>query len=104
MEISDFYVIFVVENETDMKTDKELYQIFEVDTCTQSYAMEYTLIGAVDLDDLIKHLPDILKEMGKSYNERRQMMKDFKEWPPKEIGGAYTDTPYKALSCYGYYE
>lgn len=87
-----------------MKTDKELYPIFEVDTCIQSYAMEYTLIGAIDLDDLLKHLPNILKEMGKPYKERRQMMEDYKVWHPKVVEGTYTDKPYVPLSTYAYYE
>lgn len=87
-----------------MKTDKELYQIFSVDTCTQSYSIEYTLIGAKDVDDLLVHLPDILKEMGKPYQERRQLLKDYKTWTPDAIEGAYTDRPYEPLSIYGYYE
>ena len=87
-----------------MKTDKELYPIFSVDTCTQSYSVEYTLIGAKDVDDLLAHLPDILKEMGKPYKERRQLLKEYKTWTPDPIEGAYTDRPYEPLSTYAYYE
>lgn len=87
-----------------MKTDKELYPIFQVDTCTQSYSIEYTLIGAKDLEDLLQHLPDILKEMDKPYKERRQLMKEYKTWPPEIIDGAYTDSPYIPLSTFAYYE
>ena len=87
-----------------MKTDKELYPIFSVDTCIQSYSVEYTLIGAKDVDDLIAHLPDILKEMGKPYQERRQLLKDYKTYKPEVIEGAYTDKPYEPLSTYAYYE
>ena len=87
-----------------MKTDKELYPIFSVDTCIQSYSIEYTLIGAKDVDDLLAHLPGILKEMGKPYNERRQLLKDYKTFTPDVIDGAYTDKPYVPLSTYAYYE
>ena len=87
-----------------MKTDKELYPIFSVDTCIQSYSIEYTLIGAKDLEDLLAHLPDILKKMGKPYIERRLLMKDYKTCTPEVIEGAYTDKPYEPLSTYAYYE
>ena len=87
-----------------MKTNKELYPIFQVDTCIQSYSIEYTLIGAKDVEDLLQHLPDILKEMGKPYKERRQLIKDYKTWPPEIIKGAYTDSPYEPLSTFAYYE
>lgn len=87
-----------------MKTDKELYPIFQVDTCIQSYSIEYTLIGAKDVEDLIQHLPDILKEMDKPYKDARMLMKSYKTWPPEIIEGAYTDRPYEPLSTFAYYE
>ena len=87
-----------------MKTDKELYPIFSVDICTQSYAMEESLIGAINVDDLIEHLPEILKKLGKSYQERREIMKGLKEYKPEVIDGAYTDKPYTQLTVYGYWE
>ena len=87
-----------------MTTDKELYPIFEVDVCIQSYATDYALIGAADLEDLFQHLMPILKELNIPYQERRNLMKDYRTWNPKQIEGAYTDRPYEILSRFSYYE
>lgn len=87
-----------------MKTDKELYPVFDVDICTQDFAMEGLLVGAVDVDDLIEHLPELLKKLGKPYQERRQIIKNVKTYNPEAIKDVYTDNPYTPLSIYGYCE
>jgi len=91
-----------------MKTDKELYQLFSVDVCTQSYAMEYVLIGAVDEDDLLQHMPEILKTMGKSKEEIKTLKKYYKYNGDgkliEKLEGTYTERPYTPLTYYWYCE
>ena len=87
-----------------MKTDKELYPIFSVDVCTQDFSMEYVLIGAIDVDDLLKHMRRILKKMDKSRDEINMLMDVYKDYPPEPVEGAYTDNPYVQLTYFGYFE
>ena len=85
--------------------DKKLYPVFEVDTTTGEYNMEYCLIGANNLEDLIQHLPDILKEYrNASKKEIRKLMKNYKIFPPKPVVGTYTNKPYSVLTMFGYME
>ena len=36
------------------------YQVYSVDTCFEEYAMEYQLIGAESVEDLLLHLKEQL--------------------------------------------
>ncbi len=84
--------------------DKKLYPVFKVDVCTQDFAAEDMIVGANDLQDLIDHLPDILKEGNRSKRDIRTLMKGYKDFPPELIEDTYTTTPYKYLTGFGYAE
>lgn len=76
--------------------EKELYPVFSVDVCFASCAMDYKLIGAKSREDLIENFDwadD--QEMGHMKGE---------DYRIKQIKGLYTDTPYKVLDTYTYYE
>ena len=91
-----------------MKIDKELYPVFELDVCTMSYAIDTILIGAKDEKDVIKHLPEILKNAGKDYAERKRNIENYTVnsdcYKPVLVPNVYTDTLYKKLSEYFYAE
>lgn len=91
-----------------MKTDKELYPVFELDVCTMSYAMDTILIGAKDEKDVIKHLPEILKNAGKDSRERKRIIENYTIdsdcYKPVLVPNVYTDTLYEKLSGYFYAE
>lgn len=84
-----------------MKTDKELYPVFELDVCTMSYAMDSILVGANNEVDVIKHLDEILKDAGKDYKERQRIRENYIHdnecYKPVLVPNVYTDTPYVRL-------
>lgn len=47
-------------SETFKKKEKKFYPVFRIDACFYGYAIEDIYIGAVDKDDLVNHLKDIL--------------------------------------------
>ena len=84
-----------------MKIDKELYQVFDVDTCFSSWAMEHCLVGAESLEDLKAHATEIFKGVLNA-KQRKSLFKE--EYRVKEIKGMYTETPHQILEWYGYAE
>ena len=88
--------------------EKELYPVFQVDVCFVPYAIDYKLIGAKSREDLIKNFDwdygiiDIFDETF-TFKEAMDHMNgdDFRI---KKIEGLYTDTPYKVLTEFAYYE
>ena len=76
------------------------YQVYSVDTCFDCYAMEYQLIGAESVEDLLLHLKDC-KTVSKRVVGR---IKKESKWRIREIPHLYTDVPYIGLDSYGYYE
>jgi secreted Zn-dependent insulinase-like peptidase len=84
-----------------MKIDKELYQVFEVDTCFSSWAMGYCLVGAESLEDLKAHAAEIFKGVLNA-RQRKSLFKE--EYRVNEIKGVYTETPYQILERYSYVE
>lgn len=81
------------------------YQVYEVDVCFSSYALEYKLIGAKDESDLKSHIKDIL---GETLTERQLseiIAPEDEDYPRiNKINGLFTDKPYKVLTSYAYYE
>lgn len=75
------------------------YQVYSVDTCFSEYAMEYQLVGAESVDDLITHLKDFIR-----YKKDRKRIENEREWRIREIPHLYTDVPYIGLDSYGYCE
>ena len=88
--------------------EKELYPVFRVDVCFASYAMNYKLIGAKSREDLIENFDwadgniDIFEESF-TFKEAMNHM-NGEDFRIKQIEGLYTDTPYKILDSYSYYE
>ena len=84
-----------------MKTDKELYPVFELDVCTMSYAIDFILVGAKDENDVIQHLPEILKDIDKCAKDRKEIIKRYKYdseyYKPTPVPNVYTDKPYVRL-------
>lgn len=79
---------------------EKMYKVYRVDTCFDSYAMEYKLVGAESEEDLIRILDKIV-----DYNKRYvKKIVEEREWRIKEIEGLFTDRPYEVLDCYGYRE
>ena len=76
------------------------YQVYSVDTCFEEYAMEYQLIGAESVEDLLLHLKDCKTVNKKAVNKIRKEA----EWRIREIPHLYTDVPYIGLDSYGYCE
>ncbi len=87
---------------------KKLYPVFRVDVCFSSYAIDYKLIGAKSREDLIENFDwadaniDIFDEAF-TFKEAMDHMKG-EDFRIKQIEGLYTDTPYKTLTTFAYYE
>lgn len=75
------------------------YQVYSVDFCFEDYAIDYRLIGAEDVDDLIAHLLPFV-----TYKRELKKIENEREWRIKKIDHLYTDTPYMILDSYGYCE
>ena len=93
-------------NQNSKKAMTKAYKVFELDVFFSSYGMEYALVGAVDEDDLKKH---ITKEfMNTLFGERmskREFIKRLEEEKRiREIHNVFTDTPYVILARYCYWE
>lgn len=88
--------------------EKELYPVFRVNVCFTSYAMDYKLIGAKSRKDLIENFDwadgniDIFDETF-TFEEAMDDM-NGEDFRIEQIEGLYTDTPYKVLDSYSYYE
>lgn len=78
--------------------EKKYYQVFSIDVCDMTYAMDYCLIGAESVDDLLAHWEEIFNEplsLGEAVasKERITLIEDM-----------FTTTPYKIIDRYSYYE
>ena len=78
---------------------EKMYKVYSVDTCFDSYAIDYILVGAEDEEDLISHLDKVVEDKKKC----KRIIKE-KEWRIKEIERLFTDRPHEVLACYGYIE
>ena len=45
-----------------MKKNRELYNIYSIDVCFESYAMDEVLVGAKSKKDLIAHIKDVFPD------------------------------------------
>lgn len=81
------------------------YQVFCVYDCFDEYASDEFLVGAESEEDLINHLPDILKSYGVSSPKTiaKKIVKE-KEWRIKLLEHLFTDQPYTTLHSSGYVE
>lgn len=90
-------------DEYQNKDKKKMYPVFRVDVCFTGYALEYKLIGAESKDDLIAHISDIFTDDDIDCNGSvKRLVSDTSRF--EEVKGLYTDTPYKVLDTYAYYE
>ena len=88
--------------------EKKFYPVFRVDVCFSGYAMEDVYIGAVDKDDLVNHLKDILTGFWKEDNptDEDEYIKEIieEDYRIKEIDHMFTDNPYTIIESCSYYE
>ena len=106
--------------------EKKLYQVFSIDVCLTSYAIDYIYVGGESIEDIKNHFKDIFPD---EEIEVCEYIKD--EYPDNEIGDivyepqytndeidtifgcasrinpikdVYTTTPYRILDSVAYYE
>lgn len=108
--------------------EKKLYQVFSIDVCLTTYAIDYVYVGAESIEDIREHFKDIFPD---EEIEVCEYTKD--EYPDNEIGDIvyepqytddeveeifsssqfpriapvkdlYTTTPYRILDSIAYYE
>lgn len=89
---------------------KKMYQVFEVDVCFTSYAIDYVLIGAKDKDDLLAHIDDWFDDekffslhAGDDTETLMHLIKTD-EYRVKAVDNLYTDVPYTVLNEFSYWE
>ena len=75
------------------------YKVYSIDTCFDEYAIEFKLVGAESVDDLLSHLDTVVE-----YKRQVKKIVRDKDWRISEIPHLYTDTPYVVLDCYAYCE
>ena len=83
-----------------------MYKVFEIDIYFSTYGMETVLVGAIDEEDLKKH---ITQESLKAYDAPKTSRKQFiaqleEEERIKEVPHLFTDEPYKVIERYFYAE
>ena len=83
-----------------------MYKVFEIDIYFSTYGMETVLVGAIDEEDLKKH---ITQESLKAYDAPKTSRKRFiaqleEEERIKEVPHLFTDEPYKVIERYFYAE
>ena len=91
--------------------EQEYYQVFSVDTCFSSYAINYHLIGAKDVDDLIEHLEKTFtyydaggkKHLLFTKKEIKAISKD-RDWCIETLANTFTTVPYEIITTFGYAE
>lgn len=89
---------------------KNKYQVFEVDVCFTSYAIDYVLMGAKDKDDLLAHIDDWYDEEFLNFTshiedaETLAHLIKIDEHRVKAVDNLYTDVPYTVLNRFSYYE
>lgn len=85
-----------------MKQTNKMYPVFRVDICFTGYAINYALIGAESIQDLIAHIHDIFTEDDMDYGYGS--VDEITESRIEEVKGLYTNNPYIILDSYAYYE
>lgn len=90
------------------KKEKKFYPVFRIDACFTGYAMEDVYIGAVDKDDLVNHLKDILTGFWGKNNPTNddEYIKEIieEDYRIKEVEHMFTDNPYIIIESCSYYE
>lgn len=88
--------------------EKELYPVFSVDVCFAPHAIDWIFVGAKSKKDLIDNFDwdDGVIDIFEEYFTFKEAMDHMKgeDFRIKQIEGLYTDTPYKILDRYSYYE
>ena len=83
--------------------EKKYYQVFSVDVCTDSYAMEHILMGAETIDALVEYLESHLTDIGYDEYTRYRVIEE-KELRIRALEDTYTTEPYTIIVNYSYYE
>jgi len=82
-----------------------MYKVFELDVFFSSYGMEYVLVGAIDEEDLKKHITKEFMSLVGGGTSRKKFIKRLEEEKRiHEIPNVFTDTPYVILARYCYWE
>lgn len=82
-----------------------MYKVFKVDDFFSEWGNSVFYVGAESLDDLVDHLPDIMKSkfVQKPVQIAKMIIRE-KDWRIHEIEHMFTDTPYVSLCSDGYLE
>lgn len=91
-------------SETFKKKEKKFYQVFRIDICFTGYAMDYVLVGAESVDDLIAHIHDFLTDDDLDYGTESVDELALETSRFEEVKDMYTDKPYVVLDSFSYYE
>ncbi len=85
-----------------------MYKVFEIDVYFSTYGMETVLVGAIDEEDLKKHITQkLLRVEGEFYppiSNKKFIEKLEEEERIKEVPHLFTDEPYKVIERYFYAE
>lgn len=85
-----------------------MYKVFEIDVYFSTYGMENVLVGAIDEEDLKKHITQkLLGAEGEFYppiSDKEFIEKLEEEERIREIPHLFTDEPYKVIERYFYAE
>ena len=86
---------------------KKYYPIFKIDVCFSPYAIDYILVGAKDVDDLIAHIKtDAIEgiDLTDDYIYSFSNLKTDYDGRIKVMDNSFTDKPYVVLGEFRYYE
>lgn len=78
------------------------YAVFRIDICFTGYAIDYVLVGAESIEDLLAHMHEIFEENEIDYGTTS--VDEITSDRIKEVKGLFTNTPYIKLDSYRYYE
>ena len=67
-----------------MKKNRELYNIYSIDVCFESYAMDEVLVGAKSKKDLIAHIKDVFPD--EDYEIQEYDVGEDGEYPNNKVG------------------
>lgn len=85
-----------------------MYKVFEIDVYFSTYGMENVLVGAIDEEDLKKHITQkilgVENEFYPAISDKEFIEKLEEEERIKEIPHLFTDEPYKVIDRYFYAE
>ena len=84
---------------------EKMYKVYNIDISFTEYSVDDIIVGAIDEEDLVKHLEEIaLDNDFKDIIENIELMKYSCEHRIIEVPNCYTDKPYTVLSRTFYYE